>query len=105
VEVEISDDHVQTQEINSCPGRREHSRRAWQPSQLQHLEQPFSEEEIMVNSDDVQRKDRFYWTFFSICWQMIMAAIHHFFSLNSQGFTSSTMPMWSLFSKRKILIK
>jgi hypothetical protein len=64
VEVEISDDHVQTQEINSCPGRREHSRRAWQPSQLQHLEQPFSEEEIMVNSDDVQRKDRFYWTFF-----------------------------------------
>jgi hypothetical protein len=42
VEVEISDDHVQTREINSCPGRREHSRRAWQPSQLQHLEQPFS---------------------------------------------------------------
>jgi hypothetical protein len=66
----------------------------WQPRQLQHLEAPVTEEEILVVIKEAPKEkapgpDGFIGLFFSSCWNIIkedlVRAVKQFFSHNQQG--------------------
>jgi hypothetical protein len=66
----------------------------WKPRELQHLYQPFSEQEIKqvifsAPKEKAPGSDGFVGLFFSSCWEMIkedtIRALHQFYPLNQQG--------------------
>jgi hypothetical protein len=67
----------------------------WQPKQLQHLENTFTEEEIKsvvmeAPKEKAPGPDGYIGLFFSSCWEIIkedtMKAVHQFYDMNQQGF-------------------
>jgi hypothetical protein len=66
----------------------------WQPRNLQHLDEPFTEQEVKIAIQNSLKEkapgpDGYIGLFFSVCWdiirQDIMRAVDQFYILNQQG--------------------
>lgn len=62
----------------------------WEPKQLEHLEAPFTKEEVKATIFQMPKEkapgpDGYIGSFFASCWGIVHLAFGHFYKLNSQN--------------------
>jgi hypothetical protein len=81
----------------------------WEPQQLQHLDLPFSDQEMervikALPKQKASRPDGFIGSFFKSCWHIIkddcMEALYQFYNMNQQGLHILNQALVTLIPKK-----